>query len=69
MGSNTSAMAGPQPGAKSGQGNFFPPFPLFPPAQAQKAKPEATEEESLNLCSLCFLLFKSEVGSPHAPAI
>ena len=29
MGSNTSAAAGPRPGAKSGQGDFFPRFRLL----------------------------------------
>ena len=31
MGSSRSAMAGPRPGAKSGLGDFFTPFPLLPP--------------------------------------
>ena len=31
MGSSTSVMAGTRPGAKSGQGDFFTPFPVLPP--------------------------------------
>jgi hypothetical protein len=31
MGSSTNVTAGGRPGAKSGQGDFFSPFPLLPP--------------------------------------